>query len=41
MNDRRILIIGGTMLRRFGNIIGTLFGVISLSTIKNIVSSRT
>ena len=25
--------------RRFGNIIGTLFGVISLSTIKNIVSS--
>ena len=33
-------IIGGTMLTGgVGNIIGTLFGVLSLSTIKNIVSS--
>ncbi len=31
---------GGTMLTGgVGNIIGTLFGVLSLSTIKNIVSS--
>lgn len=33
-------IIGGTMLTGgVGNIIGTLFGVLSLSTIQNIVSS--
>jgi ribose/xylose/arabinose/galactoside ABC-type transport system permease subunit len=40
MNAIASSIIGGTMLSGgSGNIIGTLFGVISLSTIKNIVSS--
>lgn len=35
-----VMITGGTMLTGgVGNIIGTLFGVLSLSTIKNIVSS--
>ena len=39
MNAIASSIIGGTMLSGgSGNIIGTLFGVISLSTIKNIVS---
>ncbi len=40
MNAIASSIIGGTMLTGgVGNIIGTLFGVLSLSTIKNIVSS--
>ena len=40
MNAIASSIIGGTMLTGgSGNIIGTLFGVLSLSTIKNIVSS--
>ena len=40
MNSIAPSIIGGTMLSGgSGNIIGTLFGVISLSTMKNIVSS--
>lgn len=40
MNDIASAIIGGTMLSGgVGNVIGTLFGVLSLSTIKNIVSS--
>lgn len=40
MNAIASSIIGGTMLSGgVGNIIGTLFGVLSLSTIKNIVSS--
>ncbi len=40
MNSIAPSIIGGTMLSGgSGNIIGTLFGVISLSTINNIVSS--
>ena len=40
MNAIASSIIGGTMLNGgVGNIIGTLFGVLSLSTIKNIVSS--
>ena len=39
MNAIASSIIGGTMLTGGGNIIGTLFGVLSLSTIKNIVSS--
>ena len=40
MNAIASSIIGGTMLSGgSGNIIGTLFGVLSLSTIKNIVSS--
>ena len=40
MNAIASSIIGGTMLSGgSGNIIGPLFGVISLSTIKNIVSS--
>ena len=40
MNAIASSIIGGTMLSGgSGNIIGTLFGVISLNTIKNIVSS--
>lgn len=40
MNAIASSIIGGTMLTGgVGNIVGTLFGVLSLSTIKNIVSS--
>lgn len=40
MNAIASSIIGGTMLTGgVGNIIGTFFGVISLSTIQNIVSS--
>ena len=40
MNAIASAIIGGTMLTGgVGNIIGTFFGVLSLSTIKNIVSS--
>lgn len=40
MNAIAASIIGGTMLvGGVGNIIGTLFGVLSLSTIQNIVSS--
>lgn len=40
MNAIASSIVGGTMLTGgVGNIIGTLFGVLSLSTIKNIVSS--
>ncbi len=40
MNAIASSIIGGTMLTGgVGNIIGTLFGVLSLSTIQNIVSS--
>ena len=40
MNAVASSIIGGTMLTGgVGNIIGTFFGVISLSTIQNIVSS--
>lgn len=40
MNAIAASIIGGTMLTGgVGNIVGTLFGVLSLSTIKNIVSS--
>lgn len=40
MNAIASSIIGGTMLTGgVGNLIGTLFGVLSLSTIKNIVSS--
>ena len=40
MNAIASSIIGGTMLTGgVGNIIGTLFGVLSLSTIKNIVAS--
>lgn len=40
MNAIASSIIGGTMLSGgVGNIVGTLFGVLSLSTIKNIVSS--
>ena len=40
MNAIASSIIGGTMLSGgVGNIIGTLFGVLSLSTIQNIVSS--
>ena len=40
MNAIAASIIGGTMLTGgVGNIIGTFFGVLSLSTIKNIVSS--
>jgi simple sugar transport system permease protein len=40
MNAIASSIIGGTMLTGgVGNIIGTLFGVLSLSTIKNIVTS--
>ena len=40
MNAIASSIIGGTMLTGgVGDIIGTLFGVLSLSTIKNIVSS--
>ena len=41
MNAIAASIIGGTMLTGgVGNIIGTLFGVLSLSLIKNIVSSK-
>ena len=40
MNAIASSIIGGTMLTGgVGNIIGTLFGVLSLSSIQNIVSS--
>ena len=40
MNAIASSIIGGTMLTGgVGNIVGTFFGVLSLSTIKNIVSS--
>jgi simple sugar transport system permease protein len=40
MNAIAASIIGGTMLTGgVGNIVGTLFGVLSLSTIKNIVTS--
>ena len=40
MNAIASSIIGGTMLTGgVGNIIGTMFGVLSLSTIQNIVSS--
>ena len=40
MNAIASSIIGGTLLSGgVGNIIGTLFGVLSLSTIKNIVTS--
>ena len=40
MNAIASSIIGGTMLTGgVGNVIGTFFGVLSLSTIKNIVSS--
>ena len=40
MNAIASSIIGGTMLTGgVGNIVGTLFGVLSLSTIQNIVSS--
>ena len=40
MNAIAASIIGGTMLTGgVGNVIGTLFGVLSLSTIQNIVAS--
>ena len=40
MNAIASSIIGGTLLTGgVGNIVGTMFGVLSLSTIKNIVSS--
>ena len=40
MNAIASSIIGGTLLSGgVGNIVGTLFGVLSLSTIKNIVTS--
>jgi len=40
MNAIASSIIGGTMLTGgVGNVIGTLFGVLSLATIQNIVSS--
>ena len=39
MNAIASSIIGGTMTGGVGNIIGTFFGVLSLSTIQNIVSS--
>ena len=40
MNAIASSIIGGTLLSGgVGNIVGTLFGVLSLSTIKNVVTS--